>query len=760
MVNRSREHINTDGGEKTSTLNVQVSRPKSTVSLLFFVISLLVGVTFCYYLGRTYRTQIWKPNLVQETNREKKKLLASANYRRTPIKVSEGVYKDECASSEELIVEEVFFQNSFGQYNQAENNEDDDEEEEEENEGGDSEDSKRGAPGTTIIIDFERLDPKFLSDHAQVRESFLNIVWDASESLDIAVLSVHCQVKLGVTCVAILKDGNYMSIFSEPLKKQCSFDIFIAGDKDVLDLISIAQQHLDFSKQARMRYSYKLRGTRPFSGRYTNYENDLGEILLENKDLYFHKRQIGTTQTEFQSIHVYEALSHKAQSLEGYEKSLETDVDNYYTQNPELFRPNQWLFLDGVMQSSYLGDAAYHEALVHPAMLAHSVGPKRVAIIGGGEGATLREVLKHKSVERCTMVEIDAGMVEAARNWLPWMNNCSDFGDGNCFDDKRTDLRTEDAFAWFLNRFSEDIKTPAELQTDPFDVIVMDALDPEDPVEFAVHLYNDLNFWGTILEAINDDGFLVMQLGISPTLNDPGEQFGRNYNRATLFNTIEAVGFKRVFLFEEGHSNFLTPWSYLVACKSEKCAKEWYLNEAELDLRILERILPTKSGTPALKYVDGSTIKKYRRPSSAWQAVYCRKLPRPVECATFADVNNILLQRDAFKSIFNNGTKATIAKVNMVKGTVISSMDTLIPMSPLTYNKFELGSNPINTLSQSAYSAVAWLKDWLKNCNITRALVENDFHTGKISPLLERHQYMQHMQLLEIDIEEGMELPC
>jgi spermidine synthase len=48
----------------------------------------------------------------------------------------------------------------------------------------------------------------------------------------------------------------------------------------------------------------------------------------------------------------------------------------------------------------------YHEALVHPALFSHS-NPKRVAIIGGGEGATLREVLKHNTVSEAIMIEID-----------------------------------------------------------------------------------------------------------------------------------------------------------------------------------------------------------------------------------------------------------------------------------------------------------------------------------------------------------------
>ncbi|KAJ1411760.1 Spermidine/spermine synthase, partial [Ochromonadaceae sp. CCMP2298] len=57
----------------------------------------------------------------------------------------------------------------------------------------------------------------------------------------------------------------------------------------------------------------------------------------------------------------------------------------------------------------------YHEVLVHAAMLAHPRGPKRVAVVGGGEGATVREVLKHRSVQRVDMIELDPGIVTLAR---------------------------------------------------------------------------------------------------------------------------------------------------------------------------------------------------------------------------------------------------------------------------------------------------------------------------------------------------------
>jgi spermidine synthase len=61
---------------------------------------------------------------------------------------------------------------------------------------------------------------------------------------------------------------------------------------------------------------------------------------------------------------------------------------------------------------------------VQPALFTHP-NPKRVAVIGGGECATMREVLKHSTIEKVVMVEIDPGIVEASRKYLPEWNNCS-----------------------------------------------------------------------------------------------------------------------------------------------------------------------------------------------------------------------------------------------------------------------------------------------------------------------------------------------
>jgi spermidine synthase len=116
------------------------------------------------------------------------------------------------------------------------------------------------------------------------------------------------------------------------------------------------------------------------------------------------------------------------------------------------------LVLDGKMQSSIIDEFIYHEGLVHPAMLTHP-NPKRVFIVGGGEGATLREVLRHKSVEYCMMVDIDREVVEKSKELLPEWHR-------GAFDDPRTDLRFMDA-----RKYLEETQ-------DSYDVIIIDISEP------------------------------------------------------------------------------------------------------------------------------------------------------------------------------------------------------------------------------------------------------------------------------------------
>jgi spermidine synthase len=200
-----------------------------------------------------------------------------------------------------------------------------------------------------------------------------------------------------------------------------------------------------------------------------------------------HENQIASVQTWLQRVSIHDLIRPGIQTKASYDKSLSSAETNgsssYESQNPKLFLPDRLVFLDGVLQSRRSGDAPYHETLVHPAMFAHS-NPKRVAIIGGGEAATLREVLKHNTVEQVVMVEIDEVMVQTSSRYLPEWSDCSNLVGSSssssttttpsCLDDPRATFYFEDALAWFMDRFSvTNQKIQGEL---PFDVIIMDAL--------------------------------------------------------------------------------------------------------------------------------------------------------------------------------------------------------------------------------------------------------------------------------------------
>lgn len=149
------------------------------------------------------------------------------------------------------------------------------------------------------------------------------------------------------------------------------------------------------------------------------------------------------------------------------------------------------LFLDGIVQSSEADEFIYHEALVQPAMFA--VGnAKRVLVLGGGEGAVLREALRWNCVESATMVDLDADVVSACRTHLPEWHQGS-------FEDPRTTLLHTDAV-----QFLKDT-------TEPFDVIVSDMTDPveDGPSTFCF----TTEYFATVSQALTDDGIVAVQAG-------------------------------------------------------------------------------------------------------------------------------------------------------------------------------------------------------------------------------------------------------
>lgn len=296
---------------------------------------------------------------------------------------------------------------------------------------------------------------------------------------------------------------------------------------------------------------------------------------------------------------------------------------------PDYVTPDRLLFLDGTLQSLRSSEAMYHEALVHPAMFAHP-NPQNVAILGGGEGATLREVLKHTTLQSATMIEIDAELVDISRKYLPMFSDCSDFVGraGNCFDDKLATMEYTDGRGWFVDRFAEN--PTIEAKPEAFDVVIIDALDPEEPGLISDVLYNDENFVASLMNSLTDDGVLVVQVGTAATVDEPRPEYGIYKNREVLFNNFENnPNVEAIFVYEDPHCGFLEPHSFLLVCKSASCRSRWYGRSDQVDYEIYDRITRTHSKERALKYFDGTTQRSYQWPKKGWETVYCRRDPVP-----------------------------------------------------------------------------------------------------------------------------------
>lgn len=383
---------------------------------------------------------------------------------------------------------------------------------------------------------------------------------------------------------------------------------------------------------------------------------DLLEVV-ESSDNWAHR--VASVQSIFQSIDIidteddYETMPlldyySDDESDDPNQKQLYAEFRNYMEAHPQFFRADRELYLDGVIQSTLHGLAAYHEALVQPAMFTHP-NPKRVAIVGGGECATLREALKHRTVETVVMVEIDPVIVEVSKHYLPEWNDCSMFEGSSryCMDDPRVAMYHLDALKWFRDRFSDEARLEGhELygSEEKFDVVILDALDPQNAVDFVEALYGDGAFLNSLYNSLTDNGVLLTQVGESAYIGDVAETYPENlnYQRFLYEKAMKNQGFQAIMHYEESRSGFNGIWSFYAAFKDGSSRARWEMNDAQVDLEIRKRSIAMVDGRDLdegemkgpFEVFDGPTMATYRFPSKHSQVVYCLRDPQPYGCTT------------------------------------------------------------------------------------------------------------------------------
>ncbi len=243
------------------------------------------------------------------------------------------------------------------------------------------------------------------------------------------------------------------------------------------------------------------------------------------------------------------------------------------------------LVLDDKIQSSEADEFIYHEALVQPAMIAHP-GPETVFIAGGGEGATLREALSHKTVKRAVMVDIDGEVVALSRKYLPGHSR-------GAFEDSRTELYHVDARDYLAKSNKK------------FDIIIIDLPDPIE--EGPSYLLYTREFYQIARNRLTDNGMVAVQAGSASVTE--------LLNFTAVYNTLKSV-FPIVSPYQAVIPCFGGPWGFCLASLKHDPAR---LSPGEVD-----RIIAARSLT-GLRFYDGVThqgmfsLPKYLRSALAGQ---------------------------------------------------------------------------------------------------------------------------------------------
>jgi spermidine synthase len=278
----------------------------------------------------------------------------------------------------------------------------------------------------------------------------------------------------GVTGAVVLAE-SHLAIHTWPELNSVTLDVYVCNYTQ--DNSSRARRVVDeliglFDPEDYVRHEVP----RDEQHLYEHLNKDYGFFIRSSK-------RLEQGRTEFQDLEVHES-----------------------PQFGRLFR------LDGCFMTSEKDEFFYHENLLHPALTAHA-DPRRVLIIGGGDGGAAEEALKHPSVEKVVLVELDGKVIDIAKRYFGKIHN-------GVFDDPRLELRIEDGLRYL-----------AETQ-ERFDMI---ALDLPDPIGPATGLYEE-SFFRDCKRALAPGGVLTLHMG-SP-VSKP-EQVRTHYERlARVFGVV------------------------------------------------------------------------------------------------------------------------------------------------------------------------------------------------------------------------------
>jgi spermidine synthase len=335
------------------------------------------------------------------------------------------------------------------------------------------------ALGRHILVEFTNCNADVLNDVSKIESSMI----DAAQIAGATVINstFHHFSPFGVSGVVVIQE-SHLAIHTWPEYRYAAVDLFTCGDT-VDPWISF--EHL---KKA-------------FEANYSAIEMNRGSVSIIKKSDFKVSPHSGVEQLQTiekkdfklsRNVWFTDRDENQALSLR-YTGNVFFDETSPYQRVRvlESYAYGKMLAIDNMVMCTERDEAHYHEMIVHP-ILQSLPQAKKVLVIGGGDGGTIREVLKYSNVESVTMVEIDEAVVRASKEFLPSI--------ASEFNNKKLNLIIGDGIGFVKNS-----------KPNQFDAIIVDGSDPAGPAE---GLFTE-EFYLNCKQALTQDGLLITQ-GESP----------------------------------------------------------------------------------------------------------------------------------------------------------------------------------------------------------------------------------------------------
>lgn len=333
--------------------------------------------------------------------------------------------------------------------------------------------------GQHILVEYYDCDPEILNDVNRIEASMV----DAAKAADATVIAstFHHFSPFGVSGVVVIQE-SHLAIHTWPEYGYAAVDIFTCGD--VVDPW-ISFKFLEKAFKASYASAMEMLRGQADLLKKKDLEVKSKDAISVDKPALKSNRNIWFTE---RNEDIAMSLRHKGDRLfvgqSDYQKVEVFDTHAY----------GRLLTLDGMVMTTENDEYVYHEMISHVAMQTHA-NPKRVLVIGGGDGGVARELLRYDHLEEVVMVEIDGMVIEASRQFLPEI--------ASEFDNPRLSLHVEDG-----------IKYVKDTVDGSFDVVIVDSTDPVGPGE---GLFTE-EFYRGVHRILAEGGVMITQ-SESPRFN-------------------------------------------------------------------------------------------------------------------------------------------------------------------------------------------------------------------------------------------------